>query len=378
MDNNKTINPPLGSFSEPFKDTTNQGLKQPETQFEFHQLEEEFQHLEDQFKTTSSTIGLFKIQTANKWIEEANKRPIPKMLFDQFWYQGELCILFADTNLGKSILAVQIGDAISKGIGIKGFQLETTAQEVAYFDFELSDKQFENRYSIDYSNHYQFSKHFQRAEITPDLDLTDDSQFEEYLFNSLVQIIEQTQTKVLIIDNLTYLKNETEKAKNALPLMKRLKALKTKYNLSILVLAHTPKRDRYKPIGKNDLQGSKMLINFCDSCFAIGESTQGTGVRYFKQIKVRNGEHIYNTDNVIVTAIDKPSNFLGFQLLDYGYEQEHLKQLTQTDKVKLDQAILELKQLTPSLSNRQIAQQLNTNHSKVGRVLKRQQEENGT
>ena len=38
--------------------------------------------------------------------------------------------------------------------------------------------------------------------------------------------------KVLIIDNITYLKNETERAKDALPLMKLLKELKSKYNLS--------------------------------------------------------------------------------------------------------------------------------------------------
>ena len=56
----------------------------------------------------------------------------------------------------------------------------------------------------------------------------------------------------MIIDNLTYLKNETEKAKDALPLMKHLKALKRKYGLSILALAHTPKRDATKQLSRND------------------------------------------------------------------------------------------------------------------------------
>ena len=40
-------------------------------------------------------------------------------------------------------------------------------------------------------------------------------------------ILEQNSgAKVLIIDNITYLKTETENAKNALPLMKQLKDLK--------------------------------------------------------------------------------------------------------------------------------------------------------
>ena len=65
--------------------------------------------------------GLLTVLSANKWIEQAKKRPIPKMLFSEFWFEGEICILFADTNLGKSILAVQICDSISKGEKINGF-----------------------------------------------------------------------------------------------------------------------------------------------------------------------------------------------------------------------------------------------------------------
>ena len=90
--------------------------------------------------------GLFTVKTGNRWIEQAKTRPIPQMLFGEFWFEGELCILFADTNLGKSILAVQIGNSISRCEQIRGFKLETTKQPILYFDFELSDKQFENRY----------------------------------------------------------------------------------------------------------------------------------------------------------------------------------------------------------------------------------------
>ncbi|MBT3748037.1 MAG: AAA family ATPase, partial [Bacteroidetes bacterium] len=64
--------------------------------------------------------GLFTVKTADRWIEQAKTRPIPKMLFGEFWFEGELCILFADSNVGKSILAVQIGDSISKGMHIGG------------------------------------------------------------------------------------------------------------------------------------------------------------------------------------------------------------------------------------------------------------------
>jgi RecA-family ATPase len=227
---------------------------------------------------------LFSAMPANKWIERAKNRPIPKMLFGKLWFENELCILFADTNLGKSILAVQIGNSISNGEAIKGFELEADRQSVLYFDFELSDKQFEARYSNNFINHYSFDNNFIRAEINPNSEIPTGIDFETYLNNSLERVVSDTGAKVLIIDNITYLRTCTETAKEALPLMKHLKALKAKYNLSVLVLAHTPKRDLSKPITRNDLQGSKMLINFCDSSFAIGESFTDKHLRYIKQI----------------------------------------------------------------------------------------------
>ena len=287
--------------------------------------------------------GLFKLKTANSWMEESKIRPIPKMLFDEFWFEGELCILFADTNLGKSILAVQIGNSISNGTDINGFKLEAPKQPVLYFDFELSDKQFENRYSKDYTNHFIFDDNFIRVEIDPDAVVPENHSFEDYLGYSLEQSIVDTDAKILIIDNLTYLKTETEKAKDALPLMKNLKALKNKYNLSILALAHTPKRDLSKPINRNDLQGSKMLMSFTDSSFTIGESQKDKAIRYLKQIKVRQNKFIYDTDNVCICQIDKASNFLQFGLIGHSSEREHLKEISDKDKEQQKLEIIALK-----------------------------------
>lgn len=315
----------------------------------------------------NETKGLFLIKSANKWMQEASNRPIPKMLFDAFWFQGEICILFADTNLGKSILAVQIGEAISKGVAINGFKNEAEKQAVLYFDFELSDKQFENRYSINYNQHHYFDDNFKRIEINPEATVPDGSTFEDYLNFSLEKSIKETGAKVLVIDNLTYLKNETEKAKDALPLMKHLKALKAKYNLSILALAHTPKRDLSKPINRNDLQGSKMLINFTDSCFAIGESHNDKHLRYLKQIKARNTEILYDTENVVLCQIAKPDNFLGFEFIGYSKESDHLKIVSENDNNVLAEKVLELKQQGKSL--REIGVELGISHMKAKRLL---------
>lgn len=328
----------------------------------------EVNKLLEQSTSSNEKKGLFLVKSANHWIDQAKSRPIPKMLFSELWYEGEICILFADTNLGKSILAVQIGDSISKGESIKAFRLEALKQKVLYFDFELSDKQFEIRYSSNYQQHYKFDNNFLRVEIDSDAIIPEKQSFEDFLNSSLESAIIETDAKVLIIDNLTYLKNETEKAKDALPLMKHLKSLKSRYNLSILALAHTPKRDLSKPITRNDLQGSKMLINFCDSCFAIGESSTDKRLRYIKQIKQRNTEQIYDTENVCVCQIDKPYNFLQFEFISFGSEREHLKQITEKDREKIIEKAKELSQ--QGKNQRAISSELGISLGAVNKYLK--------
>jgi RecA-family ATPase len=352
----------------PVFDDLNNPLEQPKVWLNH------FEELEQKRKEAEQKKGLFKVKTANEWLEQAKTTPIPEMLFGEFWYEGEISILFSDSNLGKSILAVQIADSISKGQKIEGFKLEAKKQPVLYFDFEHSAKQFEVRYSIKneaqkvFEKHYSFDNNFKRIEINPDAEIPTESTFENYLNQSLEQSIIETGAKILIIDNITYLKNETERSKDALPLMKYLKALKSKYGLSILALAHTPKRDLSRPITQNDLGGSKMLYNFIDSCFAIGQSNTDKNLRYIKQIKARNTAIIYDTENVVICQINKPFNFLAFEFLDYGAEREHLKQLTEKDKENTIEQAKELSQ--KGYSQRQISKELGISLGAVNKYLK--------
>ena len=306
----------------------------------------------------SKPADLLEVKTANKWIEQASRRPIPRMLFSEFWFEQELCILFADTNVGKTILAVQIADSISRGQSIPGFKLETKAQKVIYCDFELNDKQFQSRYSRNYEYPYQFSDNFLRVEINPDADFPEDASFEFALSNAIEKVITDNGAKIVIIDNITYLRHENERAKDALPLMKHLKRLKSKYNLSLLVLAHTPKRDLTKPLTRNDLQGSKVLMNFCDSSFAIGESSSDSSFRYIKMIKVRSTEHIYDSYNIMVCQITKPDNFLHFNFLHLDSEYKHLKMVTERDREILEEEVRGCILEDPSISAYAIAKRL--------------------
>ena len=319
---------------------------------------------------TKNTISdnLLTIKPANEWIDIAKNQPMPNMLFGPLWHEGELCILTADTNVGKSILGVQIADCITKGTGNSYLPFRAVPQSVIYGDFELSYKQFENRYSTDYSNHYRFSENLFRLEINPDFSELID--FNEQLLLNLGLLVEQTGSRVIIIDNLTFLRTQSmDTAKEALPLMQKLKSLKTKYGLSMLVLAHSPKRSLFNPLTRNDIAGSKHLANFADSIFAIGESAQDKSFRYIKQLKSRAVEIVFDAENVIECQLTKSSNFLKFEFTGIGTEKNHLKE--EQDKEELEEKILLFRKNNPTASLREMANHLGTNAVRVMRTLKR-------
>jgi archaellum biogenesis ATPase FlaH len=320
-----------------------------------------------ELEKNTANQSIFKTMSTNSWIDTAKNTQIPKMLFGELWFEKELCLLFSDTNLGKSILAVQIANSLSKGISTANLLNECEPQKVLYLDFELTAKQFENRYSENFENHYIFHENFLRSELDIEKIRNDSSDFEQELLQSLETEITFHCAKVIIVDNITYLKNETEKAKDALRLMKILNSIKKKLDVSILVLGHTPKRDSSKPITRNDASGSKNIMNFCDSSFAIGESFVMNGQRYIIQIKERNVAKIYHSENVLIYTISKRNSFLQFEFIGYGNEHEHLIPKTKADTVERNNKIIELHKT--GINNCAIGRQLNIAEGTVRYVL---------
>ncbi len=99
-------------------------------------------------------------------------------------------------------------------------------------------------------------------------------------------------------------------------------------------------------------------MNFCDSSFAIGESSSDSSFRYIKMIKVRSTEHIYDSYNIIVCQITKPDNFLHFNFLHLDSEYKHLKTVTERDREILEEEVRRCIVEQPSISAYAIAKRL--------------------
>jgi len=271
-----------------------------------------------------------------------------------------LTILCADTGIGKSIFAVQIAEEIAR-----------SGHKVLYLDLELSDKQFEGRYSENYTNHYKFSDNLIRVDFDPDnYTIPDGYTYDDYFIKSLEEAIQEAGADVVVIDNMTALSfADTDGAKNAKPLMDRLNRLKKERNLTMLVLEHTRKTEAGRPISINDLQGSKMKANFADAVFMIGRSTRDKNLRYVKQVKCRSAEREYDANNVLLYEVCKKNgNFLSFEFLGHSKESDHLQLLSDDDTAARKARARELK--AGGMSNVAIAKELGVSEGAVRKYLK--------
>ena len=209
-----------------------------------------------------------------------------------------------------------------------------------------------------------FPTNFIRAEIDPELIAGAD--LEQEILASIEEAAKQG-IRFFIIDNITFICNDSEKGATAGSFMMKLIRLKKKFNLTTIVIAHTPKRRGWEPITQNDLAGSAKLINFFDAGIALARSAKDTNLRYLKQVKVRTGEYQYDSENIIVCDVVKTGGFLQFEIQGYAKEEDHLKNREGSDDY--DEIVEILKLQRDGKTVREIAELLDMAKSTVQRRL---------
>lgn len=276
----------------------------------------------------------------SNFLNEAKMKPDMKMMFGQYFHEGEICILAGKTGTGKSTLAYTIADGISKGNSILEQANECEPQKVLFYDFELTERNIKKRFF-----QYEPNENFLRPDMTKIL-LQHDGQFN---FDIIEDDILQTGAKVIVIDNISAIVlRSLQDADTSLQLMKDATNLKNKMDVSILLIAHTPKLRETRPLELYDIAGSSHLHNFIDSAVMVGKSSQDVNLRYIKQVKSRNAGEM---DNVMTVEIN-PENWLHFDYVGMSPESEHL----QYDDLKAEQKRNELIEIAESIiGNREIS-----------------------
>lgn len=290
----------------------------------------------------------FILRTANERTEYAKNLAVPSMLMSELLFENTVTMLFAETGLGKSLLAVQIVDALSRGKSILGLENEAEPLTTLLIDMENGELVHRKRYSESRKdedgkehlfNDYKWDEKHNTIDIAdPEMYQVPEKDAIDWWFNLIEHKIDKKRAKVVVIDNLFSMISQggIESTKEVAPLLRRLNGLKKSKGLTIIVVHHTPKRIHGK-ITRNDVAGSSNLTNLVDAVIGINISSYGNceHSRYIKQIKPSRFSAItFGEKNVIPCRTEKLApNFIGFSRIElsedeanFRYEDEHLIQ----------------------------------------------------
>lgn len=277
------------------------------------------QNLNQNESRQQATVNRYGILTMNEVCDKAEKQPELCTLFKGLWYEGELCILYADTNVGKTILSMQMADHIAR-----------SGKRVLYVDKEMSQRGILNRSVDQDKTRHIFPNTLFRlgdedmSRLLGEADTSGQGGYKDEL-NIIEEAALQTGSTVLIIDNITALCSGSEIGETASDFIKALLEMRTENNWSILLIAHTPKLDRTQPLTTDSMGGSKRIISLADSAFVIGEVCGQPNKRYIKQTKVRNAEKRYHENNVMICRIERIDGLLCFVEEGHGCELDLLQ-----------------------------------------------------
>lgn len=322
---------------------------------------------------TADHSARFAIKPVRAWKENAGGRQQPVYLYDEFWLEGEMALLFGAS--GKTTLAVQIAESIARGRVIQTAMMTAEAQPVLYLDLCLSEKQFGLRYTADIeketdvaqSDDYDFSENFKRVEMPADTTMRTADDCRKF-GQGIEWLVEKTGAKVLIVDSITAFRHSGGGTTSEIMLLRELNRLKRELGLSILVIVNNEIRKTGGTLTIRDLGPSMILANFVDSVFAIGKSGNAGPFRYLKHLRARGIEMSYEGDHTPTFCICKlDGNFLGFEFVKFFDENTQLTGFGDGVNHQNLKAVFELRDENYTI--RAIADELDISKSKVHRLL---------
>lgn len=289
----------------------------------------------------------FYVRAMNKCLLRAKQLPPLVTLFPNIVLEGDLCIIFGQSGIGKTIFAMQVARKIA-----------ADGRRVLYLDFEMSERQLALRYETP-----NFPPTFFRAEMKTDS-----------VIDNVLASIEDTamlnHTDVLFIDNITALGQSLDKGVEAGTLMASLNALKKEHGWTLVVLNHVPKRySGSLPLSLEAIQGSAKLNQLVDDAIGLGVSDKDNSMVYVKQCKWRNAEATLTADHVAVYERRKDdSGNLGFMFRCYDSECNLLGIAADNGREETAANVVSLR--GRGRTQQQIAAELGISQSKVSRILK--------
>lgn len=221
----------------------------------------------------------------------------PRMVFDAFWREGELALMFGAPGTGKSLLAVRIANSLATGGDFPWFQMETEAANTLYVDLSMSDRQFAARHQ--YTGQAGEEKAWKTSRRLfcgrPD----NDSDLLEWLEAR----IEAGKLKYVVIDDLSALMTTCDGTRETMAIMRALRRIRDRFDVSILVVMQSGEPRDCSDADEKDLGRQRSLCRQADSVFCIGREHSKRDRIYLMQTRSRSSAISWTRKNGVFGTI---------------------------------------------------------------------------
>lgn len=208
----------------------------------------------------------------NDCLITSNRHKPARMLFDEYWSEGELALCIGESGVGKTIFSLQLGDAIARGRPIGGFRMTALRQKTLYVDLKHSDMQIRAWYATAGGRKFSENLYIESPPVPEDLTTW------------LRSTIEANGYRVVIVDDIFALSRTYAGTRETLTVMRELRRLTRELSISMLVLAGSRKPPR-QIVSEADLMSTRVLCDAADSIFALGHHPYKPGHRYLIQTR---------------------------------------------------------------------------------------------
>ena len=253
-------------------------------------------------------------------IESMDIKLLPKeMIVGEIIGKHKIIALSADTNVGKSIWAHQLGLAVAVGMPeIFGYPI-SGAKRVLFLNFEMDEYELLERQKLLISripqSYHKFLDNFQINTFGGKRTLFQDN------WDRIEQTIcDNDAFDLIIIDNM-YACTGIDDEKNAdlKPLLARIISISDIHDSSLLIVTHHKKHDAAYILSTDLIRGGSTFANAVDVIIQLAESLRQPGLRLMKITKNR-GRSLNKGKSFGMTLRDD----LWFEMVQEVEESYHL------------------------------------------------------
>ena len=284
----------------------------------------------------------FKVLNAGEFMEQEFEST--EYIIDNLVGKGQIAVFGGDTGTGKTWVGLECAYSLSSGVPLFGyFNVKKTPALLIQFENENDDirKRLElmKPYFVRKAGNTDFLKDFLVCPMDVNMEIFVDN------WKRIEETIIKTGYRdgVLIVDNMYTSTDKNIQDNNDLKeLLKIIHRIRKKYNLTIILIAHSNKGvNEMKDLHYDQLQGGKVLASMVSNITQIHNSTASVDLRVMKITKAgRSGKNelhnipfkLHWSDDyyVFTKGTIIPNIAVHFSNMNKRWEVELIKELADT------------------------------------------------